>query len=96
MSDVIIVAIIAGGMSLVSTLCVSYFSNRKSTALIIYRIDQLESKVSKHNNLVERTYELEKQVGLQDEKNKVVNHRIDDLEGDVNGSKLRKVQTGRP
>jgi hypothetical protein len=30
-----------------------------SNKLTIYRIDQLEKKVEKHNNLVERTYKLE-------------------------------------
>ncbi len=34
-----------------------------------------------HNNLVERTYRLEERTELQEEKIKVVNHRIEDLEG---------------
>ena len=34
-------------------------ANRKSSALIAYRIEQLENKVNKHNNLIERTYVLE-------------------------------------
>jgi len=65
--------IIVAVLSLVGTLCGSYFANRKSTALIIYRIEQLEKKVEKHNNIIERTYLLE-------EKMKVANHRIEDLE----------------
>jgi hypothetical protein len=36
-----------------------YAANRKSSALIAYRIEQLENKVNKHNNLIERTYVLE-------------------------------------
>jgi hypothetical protein len=76
MSETIIVAI----LSLVGTLGGSYLAFRKSTALIAYRLEQLEIKVNKHNNLVERTYQLEKQCGLFDEKIKVANHRIDDLE----------------
>lgn len=40
---------------------------------IIARISALEKKVEKHNSVVERTYVLE-------EKMKVANHRIDDLE----------------
>jgi hypothetical protein len=40
----------------------------------------LDEKVHKHNNFVERVYNLEQQVVLQTEKNKVINHRIDDLE----------------
>jgi len=30
--------------------------------LVVYRIEQLEAKVSKHNNLVERIYRLEARV----------------------------------
>jgi hypothetical protein len=36
--------------------------------------------VDKHNSVVERTYELESRVGLMDERIKVANHRLDDLE----------------
>ena len=52
----------------------------KHNALQIYRIEQLEKKVDKHNNVIERTYDLEKRADLFDEKFKVANHRIDDLE----------------
>lgn len=74
-------AIIAAVLGLVGTLAGSYFANRKSTALVIYRLEQLEQKVSKHNNLVERTYALEESVALMDERVRVANRRIADLEG---------------
>ena len=74
-------AIIAAALGLVGTLVGSYLANRKSTALVIYRLEQLEQKVSKHNNLVERTYALEESVALMDERVRVANHRIADLEG---------------
>ncbi len=45
-----------------------------------YRIEQLEKKVDKHNNLIERTYKLEKALAVIDEQQKVANHRISDLE----------------
>lgn len=80
MSDVILVAIITGGLSLAGTLSGSYFAQRKSAALISYRLEQLEKKVDKHNSVVERTYNLEKRCDIQDEKMKVANHRIEDLE----------------
>lgn len=76
MSDTIIVAL----LSLIGTLAGAYFANRKSSALVIYRIDQLEEKVNKHNEVIERTFELEKHEELTAEKIKVINHRIDDLE----------------
>ena len=79
MTEAIIVAV----LGLVGTLAGSYFANRKSTALIAYRLEQLEQKVSKHNNLVERTYKLEVHLAVVDESIKVANHRIADLERDV-------------
>ena len=79
MTEAVIVAV----LGLVGTLAGSYLANRKSTALIAYRLEQLEQKVSKHNNLVERTYALEESVALMDERQKVANHRITDLENDV-------------
>ena len=74
-------AIIVAALGLVGTLVGSYLANRKSTALIAYRLEQLEQKVSKHNYLVERTYALEESVALMDERVRVANHRIADLEG---------------
>ena len=79
MTEAIIVAV----LGLVGTLAGSYFANRKSTALIAYRLEQLEQKVSKHNNLVERTYKLEEHLAVVDESIKEANHRIADLERDV-------------
>ena len=43
-------------------------------------IAQLEKKVEKHNNLISRTYELEKEYSVLDERIRVANHRIEDLE----------------
>lgn len=51
-----------------------------STKLTNYRIEQLEKKVDKHNSVVERTYKLEQDFCLMDEKIRVANHRISDLE----------------
>ena len=77
------VPLIVALLGLAGTLAGSYLANRKSTALVIYRLEQLEQKVSKHNNFVERTYTLEESVALLDERQKVANHRITDLENDV-------------
>ena len=51
-----------------------------SAKLTSYRLEQLERRVQAHNNLIERTYKLEERTELQEEKIKVANHRIDDLE----------------
>lgn len=45
-----------------------------------YRIEQLEKKVEKHNSVVEKMYGLESRTDVLEEKVKVANHRIDDLE----------------
>ena len=54
-------------------------------ALIEYKLDQLTHKVDLHNNAVERLYEVEKKCDLYDEKFRVANHRIDDLEHEEKG-----------
>lgn len=41
-----------------------YLSNRKQTALMAYRMEQLEKKVDKHNQVIERTYKLEERASV--------------------------------
>ena len=53
----------------------------KHSEMQAYRIEQLEKKVEKHNLVVERTFELERRADITEEKLRVANHRIDDLEG---------------
>lgn len=55
MTESVIVAI----LGLAGTLTGSFLGVVTSQKLTTYRITQLEEKVSKHNNLVERTYRLE-------------------------------------
>lgn len=69
MSETVIVAL----LSLIGTIFGSLIGIFTSNKLVVYRIEQLEKKVDKHNSVVERTYQLE-------EKIKVANHRIEDLE----------------
>lgn len=52
----------------------------KTIALIDYKLEQLSSRVDKHNIVVERLYHLEERSEVQEERIKVANHRIDDLE----------------
>ena len=51
-----------------------------SSRLTRCRLEQLEKRVQAHNNLIERTYKLEERTELQEEKLRVANHRISDLE----------------
>ena len=54
--------IIVAGLALVGSLSGTYFANRRATALIAYRLEQLEKKVNQHNSVIERQYELEKKI----------------------------------
>lgn len=83
MSETVIVALLTGGLALCGTLGGSYFANRRSAALIAYRLEQLERQVQSHNDLVERMYRVEERTELQEEKLKVADHRIGDLEREV-------------
>lgn len=56
--------IIVAILGMIGALGGSWIANRKNMALIEYRLKQLEEKVNKHNNLIERTYQLEKQVAI--------------------------------
>ena len=76
MTETVIVAV----LSLIGTMAGAYFANKKSAALIAYRLEELAQKVAKHNGLVERTYHLEEAAAVFEEKLKVATHRIDDLE----------------
>lgn len=76
MSTEVLVAIITSVCALVGTIITVAWGNK----LTLYRIDQLEKKVSAHNNLIERTYSIEKRLDVDEEKIKVANHRITDLE----------------
>lgn len=55
MNDAIIVAL----LGFAGTLLGSLFGVLTAQKLTQYRISQLEDKVNKHNNLIERTYKLE-------------------------------------
>lgn len=76
MSETIVIAI----LSLFGTLLGSLGGILTANKLTNYRIQELEKKVEKHNNVITRVYELEKHEAVMDEEIKVANHRIDDLE----------------
>lgn len=76
MSETIFVAF----LSLVGTLGGSLTGILTANKLTNYRISELEKKVEKHNNVIERVYLLEKNEAVTDEAIRVVNHRINDLE----------------
>lgn len=75
-----ITEIIIALLAFLGTMGGAYAANRKSAALMAYKLEQLEKKVDKHNQVIERVYKLETDRDVFDEKIRVANHRIDDLE----------------
>lgn len=63
MTEAIIVAV----LSLAGTLLGSIFGILAANKLTNYRIEQLEKKVEKHNNVIERVFNLEKQLAIEEE-----------------------------
>lgn len=73
MDSTVIVALI----SLVGTLAGSLGGILVSSKLTAYRLEQLEKRVAEHNNFAKRMPVVEEQI-------KVINHRLQDLEAEVN------------
>ena len=76
MHETIIVTLITGILSLCGTLAGAYYANRRSSAIIAYRLEQLEKKVNLHNQVIERTYKLERDTA-------VLMTEIDDIKGRI-------------
>lgn len=74
------VQIIIAFLAFLGTLIGSIAGILTANKLTNYRIEQLEKKVSVHNQLVDRMYNVEKREDVIEEKVKVANHRLDDLE----------------
>lgn len=78
--ETIIAAVITGAITLVICIINNRTQHSKTIALFDYKLTELTRTVEKHNNIIARTYELEKKMEVQEEKMRVANHRIDDLE----------------
>lgn len=68
MTEGIIIALVTGGMAIISNVIVAWAQNSKT----VYRIEQLEKKVEAHNNLVERMV-------IEEQNTKAMWRRIDEL-----------------
>lgn len=75
MSETIIVPL----LSLLGTILGTFGGILTASKLTNYRIEQLEKKVEKHNHVIERVYELEKQEAVMDEEIKTMSHRIEEF-----------------
>lgn len=76
MDSTVIVAIVSGAFTLIGT----FLGIITSTKLSNYRIEQLEEKVEKHNQVIDRVYHLEQRDAVVDEDLKTIDRRINDLE----------------
>lgn len=68
---VIIGAVISGSVSLLVCIITQVVQNKATRDLLEYRLTQLEQKVDKHNNLVDRMYRAEEDIAI-------IQNKIDD------------------
>lgn len=88
MIESIITGVVAIIVCMINNAVQSHNTNKKhneTIALVEYKLDQLTRKVELHNNAVVRLYEVEKKCDVYEEKFKVANHRIEDLEHEEKG-----------
>lgn len=60
----IIIAIISGLCVAIPSIIATVSSNKKNYDLVIFRINELDKRVSDHNNLIDRMYKVESKVTL--------------------------------
>jgi len=68
--------VVCGLISAASAIIVSVITAIYNNKLIIYRLEQLEKKMDKHNNLIERVYNLEEAQSVTDEKIKNLEKKV--------------------
>lgn len=78
--EVIISSTISAAVTLIVCLISNHSQNEKTRALMEYKLEELTKRVDKHNNTIERTYNLEQRMAVSEEQIRVANHRIADLE----------------
>ena len=74
--ETIISACISAGVALI----VCIIQQNRTLALLDYKIGELQKHVDKHNNLIERMYECEKNIDIHTEHLNTIDHRLDELE----------------
>lgn len=67
MSNEIIIALISGLCVGIPSVIATVLTNKKSQAVLEYKVDELTDHVNKHNNLIDRMYKIENRVTLLEE-----------------------------
>ena len=78
--DAAIAPLISAAAAVLVSVINSIYQSNTTRNLIEYKIAQLTKQVEKHNNVIQRTFQLEQKSAVHDEQIKVINHRIQDLE----------------
>ena len=78
--DTIISSLISGFVAIAVCIFTQALQNSKTRALIEYRLMELEKKQDKHNDVIERTYKLEEQTAVQEQKIENLTKRVDSVE----------------
>lgn len=78
--ETIISAAITATITLIVCLVNNHYQSNATRSLIEYKLDQLTKRVDKHNNVIQRTFQLEQKNAVYEEQIKVINHRLQDLE----------------
>ena len=82
--ETIISSCITAAVTLVICLLNNHGQQEKKTrALMEYKLDELTKRVDKHNNVVERTYNIEERLSVQEEQIKVANHNGEGGKGEL-------------
>lgn len=80
--ETIIGILVSSAVTLLVCIINNHYQSNATRTLLEYKLEQLTNRVDKHNSVIERTYRLEQEVALHEEKIDVANHRIADLEKD--------------
>jgi len=64
MSETLIAAFLSAAVTLIVSVITNHAQAEKSRALMEYQLGVLSARVEKHNNLIERTYALEREVAV--------------------------------
>lgn len=79
MSETMIAALISAAVTLLVCVVNNHYQNSKLQALLEYRMDVLEEKQDKYNNIIARTYKLEQDAAVHSERIAALSDAIEDM-----------------